>query len=101
MTKRTKLRSLTDREEAEIQKQIAALPEDEDATDEQVAQAKPFAEAFPALMESIRRARGRPRVESPKQAVTLRLAPGTLDKFKSAGKDWRSLMAKVLDKAKV
>lgn len=101
MTKRARHRPLTDREEAEIQKQIATVPDDEDATDEQVAQAKPFAEAFPALMESIRRARGRPRVESPKQAVTLRLAPGTLDKFRSTGKNWRSLMAKVLDKAKV
>lgn len=50
---------LTDEEEAEIQRQIAADPDDAEATDEQLAQAKPFAEAFPALAASIRRARGR------------------------------------------
>lgn len=92
---------LTDREEALIQREIAADPDDADATDDEIAQATPFAEAFPELMESIRRARGRPRVESPKEAVTLRLDPATLAKFKSTGKDWRARMARVLDKAKV
>jgi uncharacterized protein (DUF4415 family) len=87
--------------EAQVQRQIAADPDDEDATDEQVAQAKPFAKAFPDLMASIKRARGRPRAEAPKEAVTLRLDPSTLAKFRSAGKDWRAKMAKALNKAKV
>ena len=51
---------------------------------EELAQAVPFAEAFPDLMESIRRSRGRPPVASPKQAVTLRLDPETIAKFKAA-----------------
>jgi uncharacterized protein (DUF4415 family) len=103
MTKRTSQpkRRITAAEEAEIQRQIAADPEDEDITDEQIAQAKPFAEAFPELMESIKRARGRPRVEAPKQAVTLRLDPSTLAKFKAAGKDWRARMVKILERARV
>lgn len=70
-------------------------------TDEQAAQLRPFAEVFPALAEGIRRARGRPRVEAPKAAVTLRLAPSTLAKFQAAGDDWRQRMAKILDEAKV
>jgi uncharacterized protein (DUF4415 family) len=94
-------RPLSDAEEGEIQKRIAADPDNPEITDEQIDQAKPFAEAFPELMESIRRARGRPRVESPKEAVTLRLDPATLAKFKSTGKDWRARMARVLEKAKV
>ncbi len=94
-------RRLTDAEEAEIQKMIASDPDNPEATDEQLAKAKPFAEAFPELMESIRRARGRPRVEAPKEAVTLRLDPTTLDKFKATGKDWRARMVKVLERAKV
>jgi len=72
-----------------------------EATDEQLAQGRPFAEVFPDLMESIRRARGRPRVDAPKQAVTLRLDPATLEKFKATGKDWRAKMSEALDKAKL
>ncbi len=70
-------------------------------TDEQIAEGKSFAEAFPDLMESIKRSRGRPRVAEPKQAVTLRLDQTTLSKFQAAGKDWRAKMARVLEKAKV
>jgi uncharacterized protein (DUF4415 family) len=70
-----------------------------EATDEEVAQARPFAEAFPELMESIRRARGRPPVANPKQAVTLRLDPETVERFKSQGPDWRARMSDVLRRA--
>ena len=96
-----KLRDLTDAEEAEIQRQIAEDPDDWTPTDEELANARPFAEVFPELMESIRRARGRPKLEAPKQAVTLRLDPTTLAKFKAAGDDWRTRMAKILEEAKV
>jgi uncharacterized protein (DUF4415 family) len=92
--------AISDEEEAEIQRQIAADPDDAEATDEELAQARPFAEVFPELMESIRRARGRPRVENPKQAVTLRLSSRTLERFKAIGDDWRARMAEVLEKAK-
>lgn len=94
-------RPLTDREEAEIQKMIAGDPDNPEITDEQIARGKPFAEAFPELAESIKRSRGRPRLPAAKEAVTLRLDPATLDKFKAAGKDWRARMVEALDKAKV
>ncbi|UGY10878.1 BrnA antitoxin family protein [Phyllobacterium pellucidum] len=94
-------RPLTDREEAEIQRQIAADPDDSEATDEQLAQAKPFREALPELYASIQRARGRPKADAPKEAVTLRLDPQTLQRFKATGKDWRTRMAEVLERAKI
>jgi uncharacterized protein (DUF4415 family) len=94
------VRRLTDEEEAEIQREIAADPDDAEATDAEFAEAKPFAEAFPDLMESIRRSRGRPRVAAPKAAVTLRLDPATIARFQASGSDWRQRMAKVLDEAK-
>jgi uncharacterized protein (DUF4415 family) len=94
-------RPLTDEEEAEIQRMIASDPDAPEITDEQAARAKPFSEAFPELMDSIRRARGRPRIENPKTAVTLRLDPATLEKFKATGKDWRARMSEALDKAKL
>ena len=70
-------------------------------TAEDFARAKPFTEALPELAATIRRGRGRPPVEAPRQAVTLRLDPTTLEKFKATGKDWRTTMARALDKAKV
>lgn len=90
---------LTDDEEAEIQRQIAEDPEDYEATDAELDQAKPFAEAFPGLMESIRRSRGRPPVARPKQAVTLRLDPETVERFKAQGPDWRARMSETLRRA--
>lgn len=56
---------------------------------------------LPELYESIQRARGRPRVERPKEAVTLRIDPDTLARFKATGKNWRTKMAEVLDAAKL
>ena len=97
----TRAKPLTDEEEALIQAQIAADADDEELTDEQLAQARPFAEVFPELAESIRRSVGRPKLENAKQPVTLRLSPQTLEKFESLGPDWRARMAEVLDKAKV
>jgi uncharacterized protein (DUF4415 family) len=94
------IRPLTDDEEARIQAGIAADPDNPELTDEQMAAARPFAEVFPELAESIRRSRGRPRVESPKEAVTLRLPPETVARFKAmAGDDWRARMSAVLEKA--
>ena len=92
---------LTDEEEAEIQRQIAADPDDCELTDEQLAQARPFAEVFPDLMESIRRSRGRPPVEKPLQQISIRLDPDVIAKFKATGKGWQSRVNEVLKKAKI
>lgn len=99
--KTRRLRPLTDREEAAIQKQIASDPDAPEATDEQLAKAKPFAEAFPHLSESIKRARGRPPVEAPRQQISIRLDPDVIAKFKATGKGWQSRINEVLKKAKV
>lgn len=94
-------RALTDEEEAEIQKLIAADPDDSDITDEEMVQAKPFAEALPELMESIRRARGRPKIEKPLQQISLRLDPDVIAKFKATGKGWQARINDALRNAKV
>lgn len=73
-----------------------------DITDEEIASGgKSFDEMFPDLAASIRRKAGRPPVDAPKEAVTLRLAPATVERFKAKGPDWRSRMAQALDKAKL
>lgn len=93
-----KMKRLT---EAKIQKMIASDPDNPELTDAQIARARPFKDVFPDLHASIKRSRGRPKIENPKEAVTLRLSPDTIEKFKATGNDWRARMAKALERAKV
>ena len=90
----------TDAAEADIQRaDRPRIPITHRATDEELAQAKPFAEVFPELAESIRRSRGRPPKADAKLAVTLRLDPETVERFKSQGPDWRARMGAALKRA--
>ena len=67
---------ISDEEEARIQAMIAADPDDAVATDEQLAQARPFAEAFPELAQTLgQSAGGRPPSADPKVPVSLRPRP--------------------------
>ena len=100
-TKFKNAKPLTDKEEAKIQREILSDPDAPEATDEQLAQAKPFAEVFPDLMESIKRSRGRPMVENPRQQISLRLDPEVIAKFKATGRGWQGRINEVLRKAKV
>jgi uncharacterized protein (DUF4415 family) len=97
-TKFSSKRPLTDQEEANIQSMIASDPDAPEATDEQIRQAKPFAEAFPDLAESIKRSRGRPAVEKPRQQISIRLDPDVIERFKAKGKGWQSDVNEALRK---
>jgi len=55
--------------------------------------------AFFTELEKARAKRGRPRVDNPKEAVTLRLDPDVVAKFKATGKNWRANMNDALRKA--
>ncbi|WFR95903.1 BrnA antitoxin family protein [Rhizobium tumorigenes] len=92
-------RTLTDAEERRIQRGIAEDPENPEWTEEDFKNARPFAEVFPDLAESIRRARGRPAVEAPKRQISLRLDPDVIDAFKATGKGWQSRINEALRKA--
>lgn len=87
--------------EAKIQKMIASDPDNPELTDAQIARARLFKDVSPDLHASIKRSRGRPKIENPREAVTLRLSPDTIEKFKATGDDWRARMAKALERAKV
>lgn len=69
-----------------------------EATDEQIASAKPFAEAFPELADSIRRGRGRPPADNPRQQVSIRLSPDIIAHFKKGGPGWQSRINDALRK---
>lgn len=66
---------------------------------DEIAQARPMKDALPELYESLQRARGRPRSEDPKEAVTLRLPRSVLERWQRHP-DWRAKMAEALDAAK-
>jgi uncharacterized protein (DUF4415 family) len=56
---------------------------------EDFKRAKPFS----ALPESLRNTlirRGRPKKEAPKVAVSIRLSPDVLERFKSTGPGWQA-----------
>lgn len=80
---------ITDEEEARIQAGIAADPDNPEITQEQFAQARPFAEAFPDLAMKLRRARG-PQKAPTKQLVSLRLDQDILERFKATGPGWQT-----------
>lgn len=58
-------------------------------TAEQIAKAKPFAEALPKLAASIRRGRG-PNKAPTKKLVSLRLSGQVIEKYKADGPGWQS-----------
>ncbi|WP_455475723.1 BrnA antitoxin family protein [Bartonella sp. B17] len=72
-------------------------------TDEELARLKPAKKVLPASffkhIAEERRKRGRPSIESPKQAITLRLDPEVIAFFKKQGKNWRTRMSEALKKA--
>lgn len=77
--------------EDQIQRMIASDPDAPEATDEQLAQAKPFDEAFPALADAMRKnVGGRPKSENPKVAVSLRLDQDVVARFKASGPGWQT-----------
>jgi uncharacterized protein (DUF4415 family) len=93
---------LTDAEEEAIQRAIASDPDAPEATDEQIAQARPFREVFPDLAANIDREiarRGRPPVENPRQQISVRLDPDVITHYKSTGKGWQSRINEALRKA--
>ncbi len=66
---------------------LAAVSENPEWTEADFHNAKPFAEVFPELA---RKLRGRPRSDSPKRQVTLRLDADVLEHFRAGGPGWQS-----------
>jgi len=101
--KKSPVAEISDEEEAEIQAGIAQDPDNPEWTEEDFRKAKPFAEVFPELLEKIEemRRRGRPKLETPKKLVSLRLDQDVVEKFRATGKGWQSRINDVLKRAKV
>ena len=93
---------ISDEEEAHIQALIAADPDAPEATDEQLAQARPFAEVFPELAATMRReARERSRPAERKVPISIRLDREVVEKFRATGPGWQGRINQALRDAKV
>ena len=68
-------------------------------TEEELKELRPFREVFPELAASIARKLGRPKAETPKKAISLRLDQEVIDRFKATGDGWQSRMNEALRKA--
>jgi len=111
---------VTDEEDAAITAAALSDPDCPPLTDAQLARMRPAREVLPpalyaALTDKSRphtitlvsdeedRARqkrmGRPPLENPKQAITIRLPPQVLAAFKATGKGWQTRMGAVLQEA--
>lgn len=92
MTTKRKVPPISDKREAEIQRMIARDPDAPEATDKQLASPMTFGEAM-------KRGRGRPPVESPKQQVSVRLDADVLTGLKAGGIGWQGRMNDMLRRA--
>lgn len=99
-----KLKSLEGVTEAQVQAMAAADRDAPEATNDQLALARPFVDAFPELAARMkdgieRRPAGRPRSARAKVAVSLRLDGDVLEKFRSTGPGWQTRINEALRKA--
>ena len=76
-----------------------AVSDNPEWTEQDFRNARPFAEVFPDLAESIRRSRGRPALDNPKKQVTLRLDSDVVARFRAGGHGWQSRINDILRKA--
>jgi uncharacterized protein (DUF4415 family) len=101
---RRPVREWTDDDERELQTKIALDPDSAEATDEELASARPAREVLPSeffeMVERERRRRGRPSTGNAKKQVTLRLDQDVVESFKSEGAGWQSRINDALRKAR-
>lgn len=88
---------ITDEEEARIQADIAADPDNPEITAEEFAHMRPAREALPPdLYAALTKPRGRPKSDNAKVLLTLRLDPQVVEAYKATGPGWQTRMNEVL-----
>ena len=95
-------KEIGDAKETRIQAMIASDTDAPEATDDQLARARPFAKSFPGLAAKMRKnVGGRPRSGNAKQPISLRLDLDVIAKFKSTGPGWQTRINAALRDAKL
>jgi uncharacterized protein (DUF4415 family) len=60
---------------------------------------RPMKEVMPEVVEAFKRGRGRPKLEHPKERVSLRVDHDVVAAFKATGDGWQARMNDVLARA--
>jgi uncharacterized protein (DUF4415 family) len=90
----------TDEEDAALIAAAESDPDNPPLTDDQLRCMRPAHEVSPQLVaRQLRRERGRPKSDTTKQQVTLRLDRDVLEKFRAKGEGWQSRINEALRKA--
>jgi uncharacterized protein (DUF4415 family) len=76
-----------------------ADPDNAELTLKDFRRARPVAEMMPGLIEAAKRGRGRPKLERPKEHITLRLDADMVEIFKAEGPGWQTRINDVLVRA--
>ena len=76
-------------------------PDNPPLTDDDLARARPASVVLHEIVSQelageMLKKRGRPKKESPKQQVTLRISPEVIEYYRSTGQGWQSRIDKVL-----
>jgi uncharacterized protein (DUF4415 family) len=90
----------TDEEDAALVAAAESDPDNPPLTDDQLRRMRPAHEVSPQLVaRQLRRERGRPKSDTTKEQITLRIDRDVLEKFRSTGEGWQSRINAVLRKA--
>jgi uncharacterized protein (DUF4415 family) len=87
-----------ERDRGYTQADIEDVSDTPEFTEQEMANAKPFAEVFPELAASAKRTRGKQRAPT-KQLISLRLDRTVIDAFKASGPGWQRRMNEALKSA--
>lgn len=68
-------------------------------TDDDFARMRPMKDVMPKVVEAFKRARGRPKLDHPKDRVSLRVDHDVVAAFKATGEGWQVRMTDALAKA--
>jgi uncharacterized protein (DUF4415 family) len=74
---------------------------DDDApeiTAEMFAQMRPMTEVAPGMAEAIKALRGRPKLENPKQVVSIRMSAAAVKRWSAMGRAERAKLIAALEK---
>jgi uncharacterized protein (DUF4415 family) len=73
--------------------------DDPEMTKKDFARARSLRADMPGVVEAMKRGRGRPKLERPKERVSLRLDPNILEAYKATGEGWQSRINETLARA--
>lgn len=77
------------------------VPDDDipEMTEADFASAKSLKKHMPEVVAAMKRGRGRPKIENPKERVSLRLDPKVVAAYKATGEGWQSRINEILARA--